>query len=106
MLQKAWEHEQWLRHVPALAAALQIPEGRLTGRNVDALWHLCQQEAGLWGITNQACSLFSPQVNVISAGANAGCQDLFCVRQNLNASFQGTCYSQCRTTLQQGRYMS
>lgn len=58
---KAWEHEQWSSHVPRLSAALQLPEGRLTERNVDALWHLCQQEAGLWGINHQACSLFSPQ---------------------------------------------
>jgi len=34
----------------------------LTGRHVDALWHLCQQEAGLWNVTHRACSLFPSQV--------------------------------------------
>lgn len=65
-VQKAWQKEQWASHVPRLAATLQIAENRLTERHVEALWHLCQQEAGLWNITHQACSLFSSQVELTS----------------------------------------
>ena len=63
-VQDAWEQQEWSSHIPRLAAALQADESRVTGRHVDAMWHLCQQEAGLWGITNQACSLFPPQVSL------------------------------------------
>ena len=62
-MQNAWEDEQRASHVPRLAETLQIPERLLTGRHVNAMWHLCQQEAGLWGVTDKACSLFPAQVS-------------------------------------------
>ncbi|KAL0032203.1 hypothetical protein WJX77_010754 [Trebouxia sp. C0004] len=57
----AWKLQEWCAHIPRLAEGLGVDPGMLTGRHVDALWHLCQQEAGLWSITNRACSLFPPQ---------------------------------------------
>lgn len=60
-LQDGWAQQQWESHIPALTHRLQLKQGSLTGQQVDALWHLCQQEAGLWGITHKACSLFPPQ---------------------------------------------
>ncbi|KAL0046886.1 hypothetical protein WJX82_000945 [Trebouxia sp. C0006] len=57
----AWKQQEWCAHIPRLAEGLGLDPGMLTGRHVDALWHLCQQEAGLWNITHQACSLFPSQ---------------------------------------------
>ncbi|KAL3161344.1 hypothetical protein ABBQ32_010242 [Trebouxia sp. C0010 RCD-2024] len=56
-----WALQQWASLIPTLAHRLQLEEGSLTGQQVDALWHLCQQEAGLWGVTHRACALFPPQ---------------------------------------------
>ena len=60
-VQDRWAQQQWASHIPALADRLQLKEGSLTGQQVDALWHLCQQEAALWGVTNRGCTLFLPQ---------------------------------------------
>lgn len=60
-VQDRWAQQQWASHIPALTHRLQLQQGSLTGQQVDALWHLCQQEAGLWGIEHRACSLFSPK---------------------------------------------
>ncbi|KAL0021479.1 hypothetical protein WJX79_009021 [Trebouxia sp. C0005] len=57
----AWKQQEWGAHIPRLAEGLGVDPGMLTGRHVDALWHLCQQEAGLWSITHSACSLFPSQ---------------------------------------------
>lgn len=56
-----WKQQEWCAHIPRLAEGLGVDPGMLTGRHVDALWHLCQQEAGLWNITHRACSLFPSQ---------------------------------------------
>ncbi len=61
-MQDAWKQQEWCAHIPRLAEGLGVDPGMLTGRHVDALWHLCQQEAGLWNVTHRACSLFPSQV--------------------------------------------
>lgn len=60
-VQDRWAQQQWASHIPALAHRLHLEEASLTGQQVDALWHLCQQEAGLWGVTHRACALFPAQ---------------------------------------------
>lgn len=62
-LQDAWLKQERASHIPRLSQRLQVKQSIVTGQVVDALWHLCQQEAGLWGITNRSCSLFSSQAS-------------------------------------------
>ncbi|EFJ49629.1 hypothetical protein VOLCADRAFT_104207 [Volvox carteri f. nagariensis] len=55
-----WMQGNWSRLVPILEQRLDLPRD-MSPCEVEALWQLCLLEAGLYDITNQACSLFEPE---------------------------------------------
>ncbi|KAF5828132.1 histidine phosphatase superfamily [Dunaliella salina] len=53
-----WMEEQWAKLAPALQERLGLTR-TMTPSEVEDIWQLCQFEAGVEGITSQACSLLS-----------------------------------------------
>ncbi|GLC49087.1 hypothetical protein PLESTB_000181100 [Pleodorina starrii] len=55
-----WMQGNWSRLVPSLERRLGLSR-EMNPCEVEALWQLCLLEAGLYDMTNQACSLFEPE---------------------------------------------
>ena len=70
-VQAPWMVNHWEALVPVVQERLGVASGSIQAGEVAALWLLCQEQATLTGVTDAACSLFTPQVAPVCADADS-----------------------------------